>query len=95
MYLIGTTFVNDGPVLTGTLFDFQTLSMQQRDPDEDTPTILSLKPSFTGLTDEEGNDLFVNGLQHPMVFFKLDSVNGPWLFTLFKILLELLICFML
>ncbi|QNI91394.1 cell surface protein required for swimming motility [Synechococcus sp. BOUM118] len=79
---IGTTFVNDGPVLSGTPFDFQTLSNATKGPDEDTTITITKAQLLQGFTDEEGNALFVNGLSASNgVLQTSDSVNGPWSFT--------------
>ena len=70
---IGTSFVNDGPINRGSLFSFNSIN-------EDSFQIITKEQLLTGYTDEEGNDLFVNGLSASNGIIEENGVD-QWKFT--------------
>ena len=70
---IGTSFVNDGPINTGALYSFAAI-------DEDSTLTITKEQLLTGYTDEEGNDLFVNGLSASNGIIEVVGTD-QWKFT--------------
>ena len=77
--------MNDGPINRRFVFSFNSII------DEDSIITITKEQLLTGYTDEEGNDLFVNGLSASNGIIEENGVD-QWKFTpidIFRVLLNL------